>query len=284
VFAVWGWIFNRNTVLLPFVALPFLADLWSTYKLKAKLKKQAIKIAWIVCLYPTLSNAGVLFEPFPKTLLDQKRLPVKACEFISSNKINGNVYNELEWGGYIYWSLGRETKIFLDGRYIFYDILTNIRYLNHQLLRVLVFKPWADFLNSYDIEYAIVNASSTYFRYPEEIAPFSLSLRNIMFKRSEWALVYWDDTAFIFLKRIKKGQDFIDKHEYKFLWPYNLGQMEYLMENKMIPISKAEEELERNLSIVGKTHLGEEMRKIIKVENNSEFDPFQKSSSKTIEN
>jgi len=86
------------------------------------------------------------------------------------------------------------------------------------------------------------------------------------------------------LKRIKKGQDFIDKHEYKFLWPYNLGQMEYLMENKMIPISKAEEELERNLSIVGKTHLGEEMRKIIKVENNSEFDPFQKSSSKTIEN
>lgn len=42
--------------------------------------------------------------------------PVKACDFINTNAINGNVFTVMDWGGYVIWRLSPEMKVFFDGR------------------------------------------------------------------------------------------------------------------------------------------------------------------------
>jgi hypothetical protein len=42
--------------------------------------------------------------------------PSGAVAFLSANRVQGNLYNPVEWGGYLLWHLPPETKISVDGR------------------------------------------------------------------------------------------------------------------------------------------------------------------------
>lgn len=42
--------------------------------------------------------------------------PVKVCDYINANGIDGNIYTLMNWGGYVIWRQAPQQKVFLDGR------------------------------------------------------------------------------------------------------------------------------------------------------------------------
>ena len=42
--------------------------------------------------------------------------PVKGCDYINANGINGNVFTSMNWGGYVIWRLSPQQKVYIDGR------------------------------------------------------------------------------------------------------------------------------------------------------------------------
>jgi hypothetical protein len=42
--------------------------------------------------------------------------PSGAVSFLSANRVEGNLYNPIEWGGYLLWHVRPELKIAVDGR------------------------------------------------------------------------------------------------------------------------------------------------------------------------
>jgi hypothetical protein len=45
----------------------------------------------------------------------ESHFPVRAVEFIKSNRLEGQLYNSLDWGGYLIWSLP-DLPVSMDGR------------------------------------------------------------------------------------------------------------------------------------------------------------------------
>lgn len=47
--------------------------------------------------------------------LDKAKFPVAALDYIKNQNINGNIFNEYQWGGYLIWR-GEGREVFIDGR------------------------------------------------------------------------------------------------------------------------------------------------------------------------
>lgn len=48
--------------------------------------------------------------------LQEQRFPVGAVAFIQANKLGGEMFNSINWGGYLLWNLSGKAKLFIDGR------------------------------------------------------------------------------------------------------------------------------------------------------------------------
>jgi hypothetical protein len=77
------------------------------------------------------------------------------------------------------------------------------------------------------------------------------SVAEAYFPRSGWALVYWDDVALIFLRRIPAYADIIKRNEFKAVLPD--AEKEYFLykfRNSSTTVQRAiQTELERNARI-----------------------------------
>jgi hypothetical protein len=46
----------------------------------------------------------------------ETRFPVEAVSIIKENHLNGNMFNSMNWGGYLIWNLPPTVRVFIDGR------------------------------------------------------------------------------------------------------------------------------------------------------------------------
>jgi len=162
--------------------------------------------------------------------------PVDAVDFIEKNNINGHMYNDPYWGGYLMWRLYPDHLIFVDSR-------------GHVCLPVLLElqgggsggrASWADIVRKYGIDYTIM-------RYSEAIYPGSPGGERTLPPR-DWALVYWDDTAMVYLKRIPKFQPLIERLEYRYVKPdLNEGYLRRLAAVSMANFLGLKDDLQRKL-------------------------------------
>ena len=114
--------------------------------------------------------------------------------FLKKEKINGNMFNNYEFGDYIIYAAWPEYKVFFDGRGDMYgdDIFKEYE-------KVTSIKPgWNEVLRKYDISWIIYNANS------------SLSL--FLMQRDDWSLIYADEVSNIFVKNDKEHQYLIEKY------------------------------------------------------------------------
>ena len=109
---------------------------------------------------------------------------------------------------------------------------------------------WPRYLKAHDVDYAIVKDPEVFVRYDDARWPFRLSLLNFMFPRKDWALVFWDDVSYVFLKRAGKFHSVIRAHEFKALRPYNEEQMQVLLAAGMVSKQDVKKEIERHRKIV----------------------------------
>ena len=125
---------------------------------------------------------------------NEKTKPVAAVEFLKKENIQGNMFDNDEFGDYIIYAAWPEYRVFFDGRSDMYGVDIMKEYF-----KVARVKPgWDEVLQKYNITWIIYNANS------------ALSL--FLIERDDWKLIYADKVANIFVKDIPENQYLIEKY------------------------------------------------------------------------
>jgi hypothetical protein len=179
--------------------------------------------------------------------------PRGAADFIEQNNVQGKMYNTYEFGGYLEWRFGHARPVFFDGRYVFIPLLQEESAASSEA------GAFARWLDRYQVTYAIVKHTDRMVDHdslgrPLEVprSPFAL-----LFPRDRWALVYWDDTALIFLRRIPLNKSVISVHEYKMPDPDDVDLMIQGVRRGFIRKRDLLAELERHTRETGETLMGD---------------------------
>lgn len=125
---------------------------------------------------------------------DERIKAVAAGEFLMKERITGNMFNDDEIGDYLIYRGYPSYKVFIDGRSDMYgsDILK-------KYYKVINFEPgWEAILDQYRISWIIFDSDSKLSRY--------------LLKDSNWALIYSDRVASIFVEKLPRYRELIEKH------------------------------------------------------------------------
>jgi len=169
--------------------------------------------------------------------IDGRFHPVEACAFISATQLPGLFYNDYSFGGYWMWHFGTTRPVFIDGRLHTVDGYADL-YRRIEKAQAGAPEGWETFLRSFGVDAALV-------AYPEKtIMP---EIFRTYFPRARWALVYWDDSALIFLRRLPVYAPWIRQYEFSTMDPE--AQPAYLlhrMQSSRLLAFQILKELKRN--------------------------------------
>jgi hypothetical protein len=180
-------------------------------------------------------------------------VPEGALRYLDRTDITGRVYNPFHVGGYIEWRDFPRRSAIIDGRgYVPTGMLEEIHFA----------RAYVEHLNRlqeiYGFDVAVVDYPAHTKLYLEEMPPH-LDLGLIA---PGWALVYWDDTALVYLRRTESLTAVIARDEYRHVKPANgPGFLMRALETGDEPTRAAiGRELHRNVSetrsSIGSTLLG----------------------------
>ncbi|MDO9069398.1 MAG: tetratricopeptide repeat protein [Deltaproteobacteria bacterium] len=117
--------------------------------------------------------------------------PVAATQFLIQNKLPSPIYNFYDWGGYLMWQLYPRYQVFVDGRNTSSETLEASNRIDNS---------WNGWLE--DFKHYNINAVITRTCYYDSGGP--VPLVDSLAKDPDWALVYRDDIAVIFLRKDEK--------------------------------------------------------------------------------
>ncbi len=109
--------------------------------------------------------------------------PIRAADWLEENPVEGNMFNEFNWGGYLLYRVWPRELVFVDSQSDFYG---------EPLMRdyetiMLVQNDWIDLLEKYQIDWAIIPTDS----------PLAVQLKQ----ESDWITLYEDPTAVILRRK-----------------------------------------------------------------------------------
>lgn len=185
--------------------------------------------------YKTLLQAGLLGK-----IEDKSRKPVEACRFLLQEKKALSplrMYNPWGWGGTVGFILQPDYKVFVDGRYLFHDYLPKVRQAKQTP------QAWKEFLDSMGIDLVLVENHRQMVQDPR-LKIFRPADRYFMPEES-WALVYWDSRAMLFVRRGKVPSGWLERHEYKILYPKDWDFLALKIRRKEILPGAARREAKR---------------------------------------
>ena len=124
----------------------------------------------------------------------EKTASKAAIDFLRTNPIQGNMFNNDEIGDYVIYWLYPRYKVFMDGRSDMYG-----EPILKEYVKVAHIEPgWKDVLAKYDINYI--------FFYTD-----SVLVRHLM-TDAEWAKIYADNVASIFLRKTPGNEEIIVRY------------------------------------------------------------------------
>lgn len=122
-----------------------------------------------------------------------KDYPVKAAEFILLNDFHGNMFNEINFAGYLIWRLYPKHLVFTDNRF---DIFGS-KFLPDFFTILDVQPGWEQVLEKYKINFIVTDRNST--------------LKKVLDKTDAWVRVYEDYGYAIYIKNIPENQLLISR-------------------------------------------------------------------------
>jgi hypothetical protein len=148
-----------------------------------------------------------------------------AAEFVRQCHIQGNMFNDYDFGGYLIKKLYPQKHVFIDGRLVEFGYDQVEKSFNYMKPEV-----WNELDRKYHFTAAII---------PQE---YYYAASN--FDRMEdWILVYWDDGAMVYMRKCPENEHLIKLFGYQFLRP-NSPWQGYL---KNIPPGAVIAELKKSL-------------------------------------
>ncbi|MGQ0645567.1 MAG: hypothetical protein ACT4O3_08760 [Elusimicrobiota bacterium] len=258
-FAVWGSRHYRSTVLLAAPGLAFLVEfLARRFPAPSAVRRRA---GWAVCALLISMQAAPLARSFPAEKILRSRAPDGACRFLEAQNVRGKMFNSYSFGGHISWALGPERKIFMDGRYLFYPLLQEQRDVLSARVSGDEDAP-ARFFLKYGVDHSVVDYT-TVKTFPREGGPVEISAARLMFPPEDWALVYWDDAAMVFLKRLPRWDALIRQKEYETALPHRPEETERLLKIDRAAALRLGAELDRHAREAGFTVTGSHLRRML---------------------
>ncbi|MBI3299045.1 MAG: hypothetical protein HYZ75_12825 [Elusimicrobia bacterium] len=127
-----------------------------------------------------------------------ERTPREALAFLDREGLGGTLFNDYTFGGFVTWQSGGRRPVFQDGRYLFQDLLVSSRGA----------EPEADYALAY---------------FPPVSVPGEGGLPRSpnagRFPKERWALVWSDDAAQVFLRRLPRYAETIARLELRWADP-----------------------------------------------------------------
>ncbi len=151
----------------------------------------------------TLVGAAALAGVWNRSAnVERERLPEKAVDFLAATPLQGRLFSEYDWGGYLIWRLYPRWQVFIDGRCLVHG---DKGYREWERI-YLCEEGWEQAAEERGVECMLLRH-----RRPPgaDGAPNPLP-----FASPNWATVYWDDDAAIVLRRTKANAAFIAKHDW----------------------------------------------------------------------
>lgn len=164
--------------------------------------------------------------------------PVRAEAFIEKNPaLSGtHFYNAWGWGGYLGYRWDGRRKIFQDGRYIFHPLLL-------RAASVVNGGPqaWQRWLDGYKIDSALLQNNDVMLNmtrvYPNgEQKNIARPYYVQYMPKKQWALVYWDEQALLFVRRNVLKRAGLGGLEYRYYLPHDHVAREDALSRKEIPL------------------------------------------------
>ena len=206
---------------------------------------------WILglCLAAGAWNAGRLLraEGVPRRIsIIGANGPMQAFAFLRAEKpVLGSLplYNNLSWGGLIDYVLYPDYKAFMDGRYIFTDMLIELDSAHKNPVL------WRKMLDDRGVGVALIENNGHRARLGT-VATWR-AYEAVGMPRADWALVYWDYTAMVVVRRSKAPAAWLRLHEYRYLWPRDLRHLGLTIMDGEVKLKDVEAEIDRYQREIG---------------------------------
>lgn len=213
-------------VLLPLIIAPALAT-WrvlAAHKEESRHDQRRANLLAVVAACVLALSLAISPQPRFGFGFAQDYYPDSACSFLDAENLpTGQLYNDVRFGGYLIHRYGPERQVFQDDRNEIHEPLLRRIWNIFQSSDV---RAWSELLAGHDADTALV-------RYHPPIritdpAGNDLGLRgfsSIWFPARDWALVYWDDVAMVFVRRNTAPASLLEQHEYRVLRPDDLSEL-----------------------------------------------------------
>lgn len=184
-FALQGW---RHMPIFIVASMPLLTE--SLYHLTGDyLSSIANKAPFVVllgCLLFFIGNDTIRVTIFCDTNLafcTQNTYPNGAVEYLKTHPIEGNIFNEYNWGGFLIWQYP-EKKVYIDGRMA-----------NWWIDDVFLYKEWSDIKNLLDSE--LIEKSFERYHITHALLYKMQDISLYLVKEKKWEVAYEDSLSIV---------------------------------------------------------------------------------------
>lgn len=130
----------------------------------------------LACLALAAALAAPALHRKPGRPVRWETVPREALAYLDREGVGGKLFNDYPFGGYIAWASEGRRKVYMDGRYLFQDLLA---------------------------------------RADPSGADYAVLRRRPLLSRTDWALVWFDDAAVVYLRRTPANAALIARDEFK---------------------------------------------------------------------
>jgi tetratricopeptide (TPR) repeat protein len=153
-----------------------------------------------------------------------RHFPEGAVRFLQEEEVEGRIFNHQNYGGYLHWSL--QQLIFWDGRALLFE----------PLMRQLPGTPLEEATAQWELTHLVITEHEF-----EDLAAQLTAER--------WGLVYWDDFAALYLRRLPRFGSLLERRELTVLPPFGGVTGLNLVAKDPIQAAAAREELNQVLEL-----------------------------------
>jgi len=188
----------RNVPLFAVVAAPILsnqlASLWEGSWFQKRLSQKGKSspnlrlraLNWfLLLLILSAGSLKVALSLKENESFQRQTFPVAAVDYLEEAGLQGNIYNQYRWGGYLIWRLYPEERVFIDGRADVYGDAFIEEYLEVYQVR----QGWRDILEKYEVELVLIDRGS--------------ALATLLDEDGDWQEAYEDELAVVYTRHPK---------------------------------------------------------------------------------
>lgn len=141
--------------------------------------------------------------------------PTNAVNFIKNYNLQGHLFNEYGFGGYLLYELYPTQKVYIDGRtdlYLDNEMVDTLQLAYKKTESNDEYKKYLDYLwNKNDVSFVLLRTEKNV---------VSRKMASVLQNDPNWSLVFWDDVSILYVRKDGKNDNVIKMFGTKAATPY----------------------------------------------------------------